>query len=186
MTMHHSTEFEIMPSPAQAYSLRQLRAACGTVALACAEQALAQARGQDNSIASLLGGADHPVRDPLAEATELRKNGDVCDTPLTLLLNTIVSQRARGGHLVSAPVQLGGEDWLLGLNSGGVWLRGVPGIIPARMGQIAHWDMAFPVPDATLRAYQPTGSAWVTCEREVWTLDIGVLCNEKQPWTEVG
>ncbi|OLV16686.1 hypothetical protein [Deinococcus marmoris] len=183
--MHHTTEFEITPTPEQAHALRQLRAACGTVALACAEQNKLQASGQDHSIASLLGGADHPVRTPLAEATELRKNGDVCDTPLTLLLNTIVSQRARGDHLVSAPVQLGGEDWLLGLSGSGVRLRGVPGIIPAQMVHIAHWAMVYPAPGTTPQPYQPTGSAWVTCERECWTLDIGVLCDEKQPWTQM-
>lgn len=188
MTMLHTTEFEIMPTPDQAYMLRQLRAACASVALACAEQARNLAHGKDVSLASLLGGADHPVRTPLAEASELRKGSDISDVPLTLLIHTIISQRAqmtRVGHPVAAPVSLGGEEWLIGLDSSGVQLLGIPEIISAQLEHIADWAMVFPAPDAALQAFRPTGSAWAACERECWTLDIGVLCDEKQPWTEV-
>lgn len=141
MTGIHLYELPLHPTPEQLHHLRQLRVACGLVALATAEQAYWQARGQDVSIAALLGGADHPNRTAEGEARALRKESDVSTVPFTLLENAILSQRIEqsgtsvrgaGGATVRLPVPLGGAAWVTHAVPQGLQLAGVPGIVAAR------------------------------------------------------
>ncbi|THF87847.1 hypothetical protein E7T09_01005 [Deinococcus sp. KSM4-11] len=160
-------ELPLHPTPEQLHHLRQLRAACGLVALATAEQAYWQAAGQDVSVAALLGGADHPDRTPEGEAQELRRGGDVAGVPVTLLVNAIASQRAQmgepalggaGAPHVRLPIPLGGAQWITHAAPDGLLLAGVPGIVaaPVWQAQRAYGD----VPPTASRRVILTGAAW--------------------------
>lgn len=170
-------DLPIHPTPEQIHHLRQLRAECGLVALATAEQAYWRVADHDVAIAALLGGSDHPDRSAEGEAHGLREGSDVAAVPLDLLINAVVSQRAHlavpdagSAPTVRVPVPLGGARWVVGAVATGLHLAGVPGVITAPVARIHR---AF----GDLGAHQRvvlTGAAWA--ERghgdHTWSLDV--------------
>lgn len=177
---HHYT-LPLTPSDAQVRALGELATHVTAVRRACVRQAQ---DGHRHALSALLGGADHPERGDVGEASAVAALPTFADVPVGVIAYAVTGQRsaiARGQLAVVPHPPVAGDALITPVTVTGVGIAGVPGVVAADTARLPRWARqvwiaavggaapTLPVAEAAV-----TGWGYVEHDGRAWLLDIAV------------